>query len=81
MDKYFLRKKKGKCKVHAGGRRGRAIPHQSDVGRSMRRIKLKGARNILREYLFYQLKEALKMDLISGKVYVLIDFAQHPYYG
>jgi len=47
----------------------------------LRKIGFKRARNILQECLFWQLKEALELNLISRKVNVLIDFTEHPYYG
>ena len=81
LNRYYLQKKRGKRKYYADGRRKRAVPHQTDVNRFLRRIKLKKARNILRECLFWQLKEALEMNLISRKVNILIDFTEHPYYG
>ena len=42
---------------------------------------LKKARNILRECLACQLKEALYLELISKKVNILIDVTEHYYYG
>ena len=81
LNKYFLRKKKGRQKIYADKRKKREIPHQTDVNKFLRRIGLEKARNILRECLFYQLKEALVKDLISQKVNLLIDFTEHAYYG
>ena len=81
LNKYFLLHKKGKQKIYADGRKKREIPHQTDVNRFLRRIKLQTARNILRECLYYQLKEALNLGLISQKVNILIDFTEHAYYG
>ena len=81
LNRYFLSKKKGKRKFYADGHKKREIPHQTDVNKYLRKIGLKRARNILREYLFWQLKEALELNLISRKVNVLIDFTEHAYYG
>ncbi len=81
LNRYFLSKKKGKRKFYADGRKKREIPHQTDVNKYLRKIGLKRARNILRECLFWQLKEALELNLISRKVNVLIDFTEHAYYG
>lgn len=81
LNRFYLQKKRGKRKYYADGRKKRAVPHQTDVNRFLRRIGLKKARNILRECLFWQLKEALELNLISRKVNVLIDFTEHPYYG
>ncbi len=63
------------------GRKKRKMPHQTDVNKVLRRIGLKKAGKILRECLFYQLKEALELDLIFKKVNVIIDFTEYPYYG
>ena len=81
LNRFALLKKKGKRKIYVDGRKKREVPHQTDVNKFLRRIKIQTARNILRECLFYQLKEALEMNLISEKVNVLIDFTEHPYYG
>ena len=35
----------------------------------------------MRESLYYQLKEALTLGIISQKVIILIDFTVHAYYG
>jgi hypothetical protein len=81
LNRYFLGKKKGKRKIFTNGRKKREVPHQTDVNKFLRRIGLQRARNLLRECLFWQLKEALAMNLISRKVNVLIDFTEHAYYG
>jgi len=81
LNRYFWGKKKGKRKMYASGRKKREVPHQTDVNKFLRKIGLKRARNLLRECLFWQLKEALAMNLISQKVNVLIDFTEHAYYG
>ena len=81
LNRYFLSKKRGKRKMYADGRKEREVPHQTEVNKLLRKIGLEKARNILRECLFYQLKEALELDLISKKVKVMIDFIEHPYYG
>jgi len=81
LNRYYLSKKKGRQKFYADGRKKREIPHQTDVNKYLRKIGLKRARNILRECLFWQLKEALELNLISRKVNVLIDFTEHAYYG
>ena len=81
LNKYFLYKKKGRRKSYADGRKKREVPHQTDVNKFLRKVGLRKARNILRECLFWQLKEALEMNLISQKVNVLIDFTEHAYYG
>jgi len=81
LNKYFLLHKKGKQKIYANGRKKREIPHQTDVNRFLRKFKLQTARNLLRECLYYQVKEALSLGLISQKVNILIDFTEHAYYG
>ncbi|GAH87948.1 unnamed protein product, partial [marine sediment metagenome] len=65
---------------YADGRKKREIPHQTDVNKFLRKVGLQTARNILRECLYYQLKEALTLGLISQKVNILIDFTEHAYY-
>jgi len=81
LNGYYLSKKKGRRKIFADGRKKRMIPHQTEVNKYLRKIGLEKARNILRECLDFQLKEALDQGLISRKVNVLIDFTEHPYYG
>lgn len=81
LNRYFLSKKKGKRKKYADGRKKREAPHQTDVNGFLRKIGLRKARNILRECLFWQVNEALKLDLISRKINILIDFTEHAYYG
>jgi hypothetical protein len=81
LNRYFLCKKKGKRRIYTNGHKKREIPHQTDVNKFLRKIGLQQARNILRECLFWQLKEALEMNLISQKVNILIDFTEHAYYG
>jgi len=81
LNRYFLSKKRGKRKKYADGRNKREIPHQTGVNKFLRGIGLKKAKRILRECLDNQLKEALKLGLISKSVNVLIDFTEHDYYG
>ena len=81
LNEYFQSHEKGRKKIFKDGRRRRAIPHQTDVNRFLRKIGLRKARNILRECLDYQLLEAFRLGLISRKVNVLIDFTEHPYHG
>jgi hypothetical protein len=81
LNKYFLTKKKGKQKIHADGRKKREVPHQTEVNKLLRRIGLEKARAILRACLDNQLREALRLKLISKKVNILIDFTEHSYYG
>jgi hypothetical protein len=81
LNAYYLSHKKGRRKIFADGRKKRLIPHQTEVNKYLRKIGLQKARNILRECLDEQLKEALELNLISKKVNVLIDFTEHPYYG
>jgi len=79
LNKYFVLHKKGKPKIYADGRKKREIPHQTDVNRFLRKIKLQTARKLLRECLYYQVKDALSLGLISQKVNILIDFTEHAY--
>jgi hypothetical protein len=81
LNKYYVRKRRGRIKIFSDGRKRRVIPHQTDVNKFLRRINLGRARNILRACLDNQLKEALQMNLISNKVDILIDFTEHAYYG
>jgi len=81
LNKYYLKKKKGRHKIFADGRTKREVPHQTEVNKLLRRIGLEKARLILRECLDHQLLEALKLHLISRKVNILIDFTEHSYYG
>jgi len=81
LNKYFLIKKRGRRKKYADGRNKREVPHQTGVNKFLRGIGLKKAKRILRECLDNQLKEALKLGLISRRVNVLIDFTEHDYYG
>jgi len=81
LNAYILSHKKGRRKVFMDGRKKRYVPHQTEVNKYLRRIGLEKARQILRECLDEQLKEAYKSNLISEKVNVLIDFTEHPYYG
>ena len=57
------------------------MPHQTEVNKYLRKIGLQKARNVLRECLDDQLKQALNSGFISRKVNILIDFTEHPYYG
>jgi len=81
LNKFYLRKKRGRVKIFSDGRKRRIVPHQTDVNKFLRRISLVRARNILRACLDNQLKEALQMNIISNKVDILIDFTEHAYYG
>jgi len=81
LNEYLLSKKKGRRKIFADGRRKRIVPHQTEVNKYLRRIRLEKARNILRECLDFQLKEALELNIITKRVTVLIDFTERPYYG
>jgi len=81
LNAHILSHQRGRRKIFADGRQKRVIPHQTAVNKYLRKIGLQKARNILRECLGEQLKRAIKLDLISRKVNVLIDFTEHPYYG
>jgi hypothetical protein len=81
LNEYIFNHKRGRRKIFTDGRRKRLVPHQTEVNKYLRRIGIAKARNILRECLDGQLKEALDLNLISTKVNVLIDFTEHSYYG
>ena len=81
LNEHLLSSQRGRRKIFADGRKKRMIPHQTQVNKYLCRISLKRARNILRECLDQQLKEALDQNIISSKVNVIIDFTEHPYYG
>lgn len=81
LNKYFLNGKKGRQKDYADGRKRREVPHQTEINKLLRRIGLGKARKILRECLDQQLLEAVRLQLVSRKVNVLIDFTEHSYYG
>ena len=81
LNEYILSNKRGRRKLFADGRKKRMIPHQTEVNKYLRKIGLEKARNILRECLDEQLREALDRNIISQKVNVLIDFTEHPYFG
>ncbi|MHA1457955.1 MAG: transposase [Promethearchaeota archaeon] len=81
LNEHLLSQKRGKRKIFTDGRQRRMISHQTEVNKYLRKIGLQRARNILRECMDEQLKEALDQNLISQKVNVLIDFTEHPYYG
>lgn len=81
LNKYVLNEKKRKQKIYTDGRKKREVPHQTDVNKLLRQIGLEKARRILRKCLDYQLMEALRLQLISRRVNVLIDFTEHSYYG
>lgn len=81
LNKYFSLHKKGRRKIYTDGRKKREMPHQTEVNKFLRKVGLQKARNILRECLFYQLREALTLGIISQKVNILIDFTEHAYYG
>jgi len=81
LNEYLLGKKRGRRKSYADGRQRRLLPHQTEVNKFIRKVGLQKARNILRECLDSQLKEAFQLGIISEKINVLIDFTEHPYYG
>ena len=81
LNEHFLSSQRGRRKIFADGRKKRIIPHQTQVNKYLCRFGLERARNILRECLDEQLKEALDQNIISSKVNVMIDFKEHPYYG
>jgi len=81
LNRFYLRKKRGKRKKFADGRKRREIPHQTDVNKFLKKIGLEKARRLLRECLDYQLQECLKLNIISNQVNVLVDFTEHGYYG
>ncbi len=81
LNEYILSKKRGRRRIFMDGRKKRVIPHQTEVNKYLRKVGLVKARNILRECLDEQLKDALDLNIISQKVNVLIDFTEHPYYG
>ncbi len=81
LNEFLLSTRKGRRKMHANGRKKRIIPHQTEVNAYLRKISLKKARNILRECLDFQLKEALSLNVIKKRINVLIDFTEHAYYG
>ena len=51
------------------------------MNKLLRHIGLERARLILRECLDRQILEALRLQLISRKVNVVVDFTEHSYYG
>lgn len=81
LNEHLMNERRGRRKIFADGRKQRIIPHQTEVNKYLRRIGIQRARNILRECLDEQLKEAFDQELISQKINVLIDFTEHPYYG
>ena len=81
LNTHFLKHLKGRRKIYADGRKKREIPHQTEVNKYLRNIGLQKARDILKECLDAQLKDALEQGIISKKVNILIDFTEHPYYG
>jgi len=81
LNEYLLSSNRGRRKSFADGCKRRMIPHQTEVNKYLGRIGLQRARNILRECLDEQLKEAFELNLISQKVNVLIDFTEYPYFG
>ena len=81
LNEHILSSKRGRRKIFADGRKKRMVPHQTQVNKYLCRFSLDRARNILRECLDEQLKEALVQNIISSKVNVIIDFTEHPYYG
>jgi len=81
LNEHYFGQIRGRRKRFTDGREKRLVPHQTEVNKYLRKISLVKARNILRECLDEQLIEALRQELISSKVNVLIDFTEHPYYG
>jgi len=81
LNDYFLNKRRGRLKSFIDGRKKRVVPHQTDVNKFLRRIGLKKAKNILQKCIDIQLKDALKLNIITKKINVIIDFTEHPYYG
>ena len=81
LNEYYLKKKKGKRQMFSDGRKRREVPHQTDVNCFLRRIGIEKARAILRECIFYQLRECLERDIVSKDVDILIDFNERGYYG
>jgi hypothetical protein len=81
LNDYLQSKKRGRPRTFSDGRRKRLIPHQTEVNKYLRKIGFRKAQKILRECLDEQLLDALKQELISKKVNVLIDFTEHSYYG
>jgi len=81
LNEHILSSQRGRRKIFADGRKKRMVPHQTQVNKYLCRFSLDRARNILRECLDEQLKEALDQNIISSKVNVMIDFTEHPYYG
>jgi len=77
LNDYLLSIKRGRSKTFADGRRKRIVPHQTEVNKYLRRIGLNRARNILRECLDFQLSEALRYNIISKKVNIIIDFTDN----
>lgn len=81
FNAHLMSHRRGRPKIFADGRRKRAIPHQTEVNKYLRKISFRKAQKILRGCLDGQLLDALKQKLISKKVNVLIDFTEHPYFG
>ena len=81
LNEHILSSQRGRRKIFADGRKKRMVPHQTQVNKYLCRFGLERARNILRECLDEQLKEALDQNIISSKINVMIDFTEHPYYG
>ena len=81
LNEHFLSSQRGRRKIFMDGRKKRMVPHQTQVNKYLCRFSLERARNILRECLDEQLKEALDQNIISSKINVMIDFTEHPYYG
>jgi hypothetical protein len=81
LNDYLQSKKRGRPKIYSDGRRKRLTPHQTEVNKYLRKIGFRKAQKILRECLDEQLLDALRQNIISEKVNVLIDFTEHSYYG
>ena len=81
LNEHYLSSQRGRRKIFMDGRKKRMVPHQTQVNKYLCRFSLERARNILRECLDEQLKEALDQNIISSKINVMIDFTEHPYYG
>jgi len=81
LNAHLMSHRGGRPKTFADGRRKRAIPHQTEVNKYLRKIGFRKAQKILRGCLDGPLLDALKQEFISKKVNVLIDFTEHPYFG
>ncbi len=81
LNEYFLGSRRGRQRIFADGRKRRTTPHQTEVNKYLGKIGYQRAHSILRECLDAQLMNAVRWNIISKKVNVLIVFIEHPYYG